>query len=155
MFIILFIAFTALNVILSTARSLITVKGTKTGAAAINALAYGLYTYLVVLTASDGIDIWAKMIITAVCNFVGVYVVKLIEEKMRKDKLWRVEATFATNDWYNVDYETMGIPHSFIRLNDKYTVFTFYCATQADSQRVKDIIKAYNAKYFASETKIL
>lgn len=37
----------------------------------------------------------------------------------------------------------------------KYTLFNFYCATQKESAKVKAIVEQYEAKYFASESKIL
>ena len=89
---ILFIVMNVLNVIIQTIKSIATIKCGKTAAAAINALAYGLYTYIIVLTNCD-LPLLAKCLIVASANFVGVYVVKFFEEKARKDKLWKVEAT--------------------------------------------------------------
>ena len=76
-----------LNVVIQTIKSIATIKCGKTAAALINALAYGLYTYIVVLTMCD-LPLLAKCLIVAGCNFVGVWVVKYFEEKARKDKLW-------------------------------------------------------------------
>ena len=80
------------NVIIQTVKSLATVKCGKTVAAIVNAVAYGLYTVVVVYTMCD-LPLWAKALIVGVANLIGVYVVKLFEEKARKDKLWKVEAT--------------------------------------------------------------
>ena len=41
---------------------------------------------------------WQKCLITFACNVIGVYIVKWGEEKARKDKLWKIEATFRHND---------------------------------------------------------
>lgn len=90
--ILIFAVATILNVILSTVRSLCTVNSGKMVAAIANAVCYGFYTYVIVITVSD-INLWAKIGITALANFVGVYIVKLIEEKARKDKLWLVKIT--------------------------------------------------------------
>ena len=58
-FLILFIVCTVVNVIISTTKSLVTIQGKKFPAAIINALAAGFYTYIVILTANEGIDtIW-------------------------------------------------------------------------------------------------
>lgn len=91
--ILLFALCTAVNVILSTIKSILTVKGGKLSASFINALTYGFYSYVIVLTSADGMPIWLKMAITAVCNFVGVYLIKWIEEKARKDKIWQLSIT--------------------------------------------------------------
>ena len=148
----LFIILNIINVVLQTVKSLATVKCGKLAAAAVNALAYGLYTIVIVYTNCN-LELWAKVLVVAVCNMIGVYVVKFIEEKMRKDKLWKIEVTFHTPDIEAIN--TTAIPHSYLKLNSKYTIFNFYCMTQSESAEVKKLIEQYNGKYFASETKIL
>lgn len=153
--ILLFALCTAVNVILSTIKSILTVKGGKLSASFINALTYGFYSYVIVLTSADGMPIWLKMAITAVCNFVGVYLVKWIEEKARKDKLWKVELTVPTKYTTIIDFDLHDVPHSYIELSDKHTLFNFYCATQKESAKVKAIANQYEAKYFVAESKNL
>ena len=153
--ILLFALCTAVNVILSTIKSILTVKGGKLSASFINALTYGFYSYVIVLTSADGMPIWLKMAITAVCNFVGVYLVKWIEEKARKDKLWKVELTVPTKYTNTIDFDLHDVPHSYIELSDKHTLFNFYCATQKESAKVKSIANQYEAKYFVAESKNL
>ena len=153
--ILLFALCTAVNVILSTIKSILTVKGGKLSASFINALTYGFYSYVIVLTSADGMPIWLKMAITAICNFVGVYLVKWIEEKARKDKLWKVELTVPTKYTTTIDFDLHDVPHSYIKLSDKHTLFNFYCATQKESAKVKSIANQYEAKYFVAESKNL
>ena len=153
--ILLFALCTAVNVILSTIKSILTVKGGKLSASFINALTYGFYSYVIVLTSADGMPIWLKMAITAVCNFVGVYLVKWIEEKARKDKLWKVELTVPTKYTNTIEFDLHDVPHSYIELSDKHTLFNFYCATQKESAKVKAIANQYEAKYFVAESKNL
>lgn len=153
--ILLFALCTAVNVILSTIKSILTVKGGKLSASLINAITYGFYSYVIVLTSADGMPIWLKMAITAVCNFVGVYLVKLIEEKARKDRLWKVELTVPTKYTTTIDFDLHDVPHSYIELSDKHTLFNFYCATQKESAKVKAIANQYEAKYFVAESKNL
>ena len=143
------------NVIIQTVKSIATIKCGKLAAAVINAVAYGLYTYVIVLTANDSIDLLAKCFIVAGCNFVGVYVVKFFEEKARKDKLWKVEATIPAKYQSAVHFDLKDIPHNYIEGVGNYTLFNFYCATQAESAKVRDIINQYEAKYFVSESKTL
>lgn len=151
---ILFIILNIVNVILQTVRSIYTIKCSKLVASLVNALAYGLYTIVLVYTMCD-LPLFVKAIVVALCNFVGVYVVKLIEEKARKDKLWKIEVTVPCKQ-VNKIVTTLGdIPYNSWDINTKYTLFNFYCATQAESQKVKDIIKYLDAKYFVSETKTL
>lgn len=153
--ILLFALCTAVNVILSTIKSILTVNGGKFSASLINAITYGFYSYVIVLTSADGMPIWLKMAITAVCNFVGVYFVKWIEEKARKDKLWKVELTVPTKYTNTIDFDLHDVPHSYIELSDKHTLFNFYCATQKESAKVKAIANQYEAKYFVAESKNL
>lgn len=153
--ILLFALCTAMNVILSTIKSILTVNGGKVSASLINAITYGFYSYVIVLTSADGMPIWLKMAITAVCNFVGVYFVKWIEEKARKDKLWKVELTVPTKYTNTIDFDLHDVPHSYIELSDKHTLFNFYCATQKESAKVKAIANQYEAKYFVAESKNL
>jgi uncharacterized protein YebE (UPF0316 family) len=150
----LFIILNIVNVVLQTVKSIATIKCGKTVASLINAVAYGLYTVVVVYTVCD-LDLWVKVAVVALANFVGVYVVKLIEEKARKDKLWKVEATVPAKYQSSVHFDLKDIPHNYIEGVGNYTLFNFYCATQAESAKVRDIINQYEAKYFVSESKTL
>lgn len=149
-----FIFFNVLNVVIQTVKSIVTIKCNKWVAAIVNAVAYGLYTYIVVLTASD-IDLWFKIITVALANLVGVFIVKWVEEKKRKDRLWKVELTVPAEYTDAVHFDLRTVPHSYIKDLGKYTLFNFYCATQAESAKVKAIVEQYGAKYFVSESKTL
>lgn len=153
---ILFIVMNIVNVVIQTIKSIATIKCGKTAAALINALAYGLYTYIIVLTNCD-LPLLAKCLIVASANFVGVWVVKFFEEKARKDKLWKVEATIWT--WHtkslHKDLDTANIPHNYIDNVGEYTLFNVYCKTQEQSAKAKAILNLYDAKYFVSESKSL
>ena len=147
-----FIIANILNVIIQTIKSIATVKCGKVSASIINALAYGFYTNIIVLTMCD-LPLMTKALVVAVCNLVGVYVVKLVEEKARKDKMWKIEMTIPTQYIEAVDLDLANIPHNYIKLSDKHTLFNFYCATQKETTKVRDIVNQYGAKYFISETK--
>lgn len=154
---ILFIILTILNVIIQTVKSIATIKCGKSIASLVNAVAYGLYTYVVFFTASDGIDLHAKALITASANLIGVWIVKYFEEKARKDKLWKVEATVLrgyTTTLHNL-LDRVDIPHNFLENVGKYTLFNIYCETQKESSLAKEMLDKFNAKYFVSESKTL
>ena len=87
-----FIILNIVNVILQTVKSLCTVKCGKVVASVVNAVAYGLYTVVIIYTVCD-LPLVTKALVVALCNLIGVFVVKLIEEKSRKDKLWLVKIT--------------------------------------------------------------
>ena len=153
---VMFIVLNAINVVIQTIKSLCTINCGKTVAALVNALAYGFYTVVVIYMVCDLPLLW-KVLIVGACNFVGVFLVKWVEEKARKDKLWKIEATIPTKYIETVDYnlDNHFVPHSYVKLSDKHTVFYCYCATQNDSKIVKKILDNYEAKYFVSESKNL
>jgi hypothetical protein len=155
----LFIVLNIFNVILQTVKSIITIRCGKTASAIINAIAYGLYTIVTIYLLCDLPLLW-KAGIVALCNFVGVWVVKFFEEKARKDKLWKVEATIQNviyfTDYIKEECEKNKVPYSILNVeNVDYVVFNFYCATQEKSRIVKQICDECNAKYFVSESKTL
>jgi hypothetical protein len=154
-----FIGLNIANVIIQTVKSIATVKCGKGVAAIINAVAYGLYTVVTVYLMCE-LSLGLKALIVALCNLVGVYVVKWAEEKARKDKLWKVEATIQNliyfTDYIKAECEKNKIPYSILNVeNVDYVVFNFYCATQEKSRIVKRICDGCNAKYFVSESKTL
>ena len=153
---IIFIVLNVVNVIIQTVKSIATIKCGKTMAALINAVAYGLYTVVVVYTVCD-LPLWLKVLVVGVANLIGVYVVKWGEEKGRKDKVWKVEAT--VYDVYtsslHEDLKRAELPHNYIENIGKYTIFNVYCETQEDSKKAKQILDYNKAKYFVSESKTL
>lgn len=152
----LFIGLNIVNVIVQTVKSIATVKCGKTAAALINAFAYGFYTIVTIYMLCD-LPLWWKAGIVAACNLVGVWVVKFIEEKARKDKLWKVEATVdkCYRDELHEALTAVNIPHNYIDNVGRYTVFNVFCATQKESANAKVYLDRYKAKYFVSESKTL
>ena len=120
-----FIVLNIVNVIIQTVKSIATIKCGKYWAAAVNAIAYGLYTVVVVYTVCD-LPLWLKVTIVALCNLVGVFTVKLIEEKSRKDKLWKVEATIPRAEASRlINYlENSKLSYNYVYIN-KYYLFNF------------------------------
>lgn len=153
-----FIVLSVVNVILQTIKSIATMKCGKTLAAIVNAIAFGLYTIVLVYTNCD-LPLYLKAVIVALCNLVGVWIVKYFEEKARKDKLWKVEATFAHNEprllqELKIFSGINDIAYNYIDI-EKYYVVNFYCPTQKDSAAVKYFIEHFHGKYFVSESKTL
>jgi uncharacterized protein YebE (UPF0316 family) len=151
-----FVALNIVNVIIQTVKSIATVKCGKTVAAIVNAIAYGLYTVVVVYTVCD-LPLWFKVVVVGVANLIGVYVVKFCEEKAQKEKLWKIEATI---DW-DIDDNVKrgltdwGIPYNYIELGSRWTIFNVYCSSKEQSAKAKRVLDAYGAKYFVSESKTL
>ena len=159
-FLAVFIVLNVLNVVIQTVKSIATIKCGAWAAAGINALAYGLYTVVVVYMNADGLGLLWKAIIIGLANLLGVYVVKVIEIKSRKDKLWKVEATIRSQgiepkyDDCIIALKGSGVPFNYIDA-EKYIIINCYCATQKESLAVKNILAKYNAKYFVTESKTL
>lgn len=151
---ILFIILSIINVIFSTVKSIVTIKSGPWIASIVSALYYGYYTVVLIYTVAD-FPLWQKVVVTAGCNLIGVFIVKYAEKKTEKSRLWKIEVTIPTEYKTSVDLELQSVPHSYIELSDKHTLFNFYCATQKESQRVKDIVNHYDAKYFVAESKTL
>ena len=153
---IIFILLTIFNVIFSTIKSIVTLKGTPFIASLISALYYGLYVVVLVYTVSD-FPLWQKVIVTFACNLVGVYLVKWAEVKTRKDKLWEIRGTIKNLEDADECMELLkaaDIPFNYIDVT-KYVIFNCYSTTQEDSLKIKNIFEKCNAKYFATEGKEL
>ena len=151
---IIFTVLSILNVIMSTLKSLITIKGNKFSASLVSAIYYGFYNIVLIYTVAD-FPMWQKVVVTAGCNLIGVFIVKWGEEKARKDKLWLVKVTVPKAEKYALDKElrVADIPHQFYDIT-KYFVFDCYCDTQEQTQKVVELCKAHNGKMFATENKL-
>ena len=148
-----FIILSVVNVILQTIKSIATMKCGKTLAAIVNAIAFGLYTIVLVYTNCD-LPLYLKAIIVALCNLVGVWIVKYFEEKARKDKLWKIEVTVRNEVAEELHSRMAEVSHHYVPVGKK-TKFEFYCDTKEESAKVKEMVKDYGAKYFVAESKIL
>lgn len=154
--IVIFSVLTIVNVVFSTIKSIVTINGSKTAASIVSALYYGYYNIVIIYTVAD-FPLWQKIVVTFVANLVGVWFVKWGEERARKDKLWKVEATLPNN---RVAQEAImklkadDIPVNYIDI-EKYILVNCYCSTKDQSAKVKSILDMYNAKYFVNESKTL
>ena len=148
----IFIGLNIANVIIQTIKSIATVKCGKGVAALVNAVAYGLYTIVTVYLMCE-LSLGLKALVVALCNLIGVYVVKWAEEKARKDKLWKVEATVLRGYTQSLrsELDRADIPHNYLENVGKYTLFNIFCTTQAQSAKAKEIMAKYESKYFVSE----
>ena len=150
-----FIILSIINVIFSTVRSIVTIKGNKVTASFISGGYFAFYNIMLLYTVAD-FPMWQKCVITFVCNVIGVFIVKFIEEKSRKDKLWKVEVTIPRAEASRlINYlENSELSYNYVDIN-KYYLFNFYCPTQRQSAEVKKLLDKFHAKYFVSESKTL
>ena len=156
-FIIFFALITLANVIIQTVKSLFTIKGGKLSAATVNAIAFGFYTYIIFFTADDSISLWQKALITAVCNFIGVFFVKFIEERLQKDRLWIFNCTAKVESADVIKItellKSMDISLTYNQLKDDLYTLSIYSYTQSESEMIKSVLKNYKIKYCVIETK--
>ena len=155
-FLIVFIALSIVNVIFATIKSIVTVGDNKWVASLVSGGYFAFYNVMMLYTVAD-FPMWQKCVITFACNVIGVYLVKWGEEKARKDKLWKVEATVNTLEEAQEIIalcKDRNIPFNYIDIN-RYVLINCYCATQKQSAGIKYILDGYNAKYFVSESKTL
>ena len=150
-----FIILSIINVIFSTVRSIVTIKGNKVTASFISGGYFAFYNIMLLYTVAD-FPMWQKCVITFVCNVIGVFIVKFIEEKSRKDKLWKVEATIPRAEASRlINYlENSELSYNYVDIY-QYYLFNFYCPTQKESASVKELLDNFHAKYFVSESKTL
>ena len=162
--IILFVVLQLINVVLQTLKSIITVKGTTTQSALMNAIAYGVYTVIVVFTAGEFTgnyvaDLIIKIAVTMGTNLIGVYISAWILNKFKKDKLWAITATI------KFDKEAIGRLVVFLKENhisfnmvdtwDKSeTIFHIYSVGQEQSRLIKRNLDSEHAKYIAHEESV-
>ena len=154
-FLLTFTLLSIVNVVFSTVRSLVVNNGNKVWASLLSGAYFAFYNIMMQYTVAD-FPMLEKCVITFICNVVGVFVVKWGEEKARKDKLWKVEATVKPCEFEAIKTYCVAtdLPFSYIDVN-KYILFNFYCATQKESAIVKDLLDRHNAKYFVTESKTL
>lgn len=150
--ILIFAIATIINVTLSTVRAITTIKCGKWASATMNALCYGFYPLIVMLTAKDTVVIWVNMLITALANFVCVWLIKYVEEKARKDKMWRIDLAIPTEEKDFAHRKLAEIPHNYV-VCGAWTMFNCYCATQTETAKVKQLGLALGGKYSAYESK--
>ena len=155
--IIIFTICSLINVMLNTVKTIVMYKKNILSSALVNAVTYGFYTVIVVLMAGGEIPLGWKILLTALTNFIGVALSMMIMKKLEKDKLWKVEATviYIRKDDVCEMLNKAKVPYNYIDGVGKYTLFNIFCSTQKQSAAVKEILKAYEAKYFVSESKTL
>lgn len=153
-FLLLYLVLQIVYVILNTVTNIAKIKCTKLVASATSAICYGFYVIVVMATASNQ-SIWVKMLLTAITNLVGVYLGMWFMEKMRKDKLWKIEATITDKTKASEFAQKLNekdISYNILNTVNGDTIFNIYSKNQAESTYIKTVIKDCNAKYIITES---
>ena len=152
-----FVILNFVNVLINTARSLTTVKGGKWIASLMNALCYGYYTIIIVITALYEIPLPLKIIAVAFVNFVGVFCIKLGEEKIQKERMWIFNATAKMSTKEILDVVALlkyaKVKVLYMKVADELYTLQIFSNTQKESEMIKSILANYSIKYYAVETK--
>ena len=152
-----FVILNFVNVLINTARSLTTVKGGKWIASCMNALCYGYYTVIIVITATYDIPLPLKIVAVAIVNFIGVFCIKLGEEKIQKEKMWIYNATAKVSDNELIKVVDLlnnaNIKLVYSKVAEELYTLQIFSNTQKESEMIKAILDNYSIKYCAIETK--
>ena len=149
--IIIFTVCSLVNVILSTMKTIMTVRSTKVVASIINAVTYGFYAIVVKQLAS--LDLTVTVIVTIATNLVGVYLSMWLMDKMKKDCLWKISVTTRDKSLakkienFDIEYTMSPIQYK----NETYYSLEIFSKNQKDSTIIKNILNEYKVKYNVTE----
>ena len=149
--IIIFTVCSLINVILSTIKTILTVRSTQVVASIINAVTYGFYAIVVKQLAS--LDLIVTVIVTIATNLIGVYLSMWLMDKMKKDCLWKISVTTKDKsivkkiENFDIEYTLSPIQYK----KETYYSIEIFSKNQKDSTIIKNILNEYKVKYNVTE----
>ena len=152
-FLILYCALAFINVVIQTIKSLCTVKCSTFISACVNAVAYGLYVYVIFFTNAEGLPLWGKAIITAAANFTGVYIANILFNKIFAQEVrWKVEVSIPTVDapHFVEGLEDNALEYFEDGFYNGWISYAIFCPTKKESHILRTILPT-DAKYNISE----
>ena len=154
-FLLLYLVLQVVYVILNTVTNIAKIKCSKLIASLTSAVCYGFYVIVVVATASNQ-PIWVKMLLTAITNVVGVYVGMWVMEKLRKDKLWKIEITIRDAiEAYQFEntLREKDISFNSVVCENNDIILNVYSKSQKESEIIKKTLaEATTAKYIIHQS---
>ena len=149
---IIFAVLNVINVILQTAKSILTYKGNKYTASIANAVAYAVYTVVLVYMTCE-LSTIAKALIVGGCNLIGVYIVKSLEQRKIQTKcLYKVEFTVQNGTKERILAKEKLTHYNCYDVGENMTVFNFY-VNKDELKDIKKLINRYDGKYIITEGK--
>ena len=139
-----------INVILSSTKSICTVRYGRSINVLANVVAYSFYTVVVKQTADLPLEI--TVVATAAANALGVWLSYVILDRIQKDRLWKIEVVVAQEHTTALHEELKDVPHNYIEIGPR-VLFNFYCNARSETSRVLKHCKKYKGKFFAVEDK--
>lgn len=152
--ILIFFGINLVNVMLSTMKSILTIKSTRLIATIFNASSYGFYALIV--KQMSGFDTYVVVTVTIIANLIGVYFSMWLLDKLKKDKVWKIQIVASENDFTQLKMQFINHGISF----NNYDIYTKYGLSvgvdvfsnnQTESALVKEILAHYKVKYNVSE----
>lgn len=145
-----------INVALNTAKTIIMYRENKISSSIINAVTYGFYAIIVVMTAS-ALPLWLTILITFVTNLIGVYGSMWLLDRFKKDSMWEIHATIDEKyaDYLYDEFDIAEIDYVSLNTSDenKYMLIIF-SHDQKESTLIKERLDFYGAKYNVCEEKV-
>jgi hypothetical protein len=145
-----FFLISLINVILSSTKSICTVRYGRGINVLTNVVAYSFYTVVVKQTASLPLEI--TVIATAVANALGVWLSYVILDLIQRDRLWKIEVVVPKHCTAVIHGTLAYLPHDYIEVGPK-TLFNFYCSSKKETKEVIEQCKKYHGRFFAVENK--
>lgn len=145
-----FFLISLVNVILSSTKSICTVRYGRGINVLANVVAYSFYTIVVKQTA--GLPLEITVVATAAANALGVWLSYVILDRIQKDRLWKIEVVVAQEHTIALHEELKDIPHNYIEIGPR-VLFNFYCGARSETSQVIKHCKKYKGKFFAIEDK--
>ena len=143
---------TLINVILSTLKSVITIKGGRLVASISNTISYGFNT--IVIKSISNVELWLAVVITILSNLIGVYIALTITKKFEKERLWKITVTVPTENFKSFKDDLIESSVGFITYETsypKYKVVDIFSNGKEDSRFVRKLVNKYNVKYTINE----
>ena len=145
-----FFIISLINVVLSSIKSICTVRYGRWINVLTNVISYSFYVVVVKQTANLPLEI--TVLATAIANALGVWLSYVILDIIQKDRLWKIEV-IVPRHCTDVLHVTLNyVPHTYIEAGPK-TLFNFYCNTKQETKQVIEQCKKYNGRFFSIENK--
>ena len=155
--IVVFFALALVNVMLSTLKSVWTVKGSRGQATLINAIAYGFNA--IVIKQITTFDTTTTIVVTILSNLVGVYCSMYLLDCIRKDSVWTISVTardiITGNDIIDeLNNNDIAFRVCTIQKKTKDTIgLDIFSESKKQSDIIKNILDKHKVKYHVFEVK--
>ena len=154
-YIVVFFICQLVNVALNTLKTIIMYREEKISSSLINAITYGFYAIIVVMTASS-LPLWLTIVITFITNLIGVYGSMWLLDRFKKDKLWEITATVSEEESKHLatmlDLNRFG--YTQLQASNGKVVFNIYSHSQKESTWIKFYLDTGGAKYIVHEERV-